>query len=84
MRPSTVVAVGPKRMVPSPTPVGWEQEPNMVGIFSALRTKAKAPHMASSTLARGSSATFFLMDRNPATTKGTHTAIQPKAHGTGR
>ena len=84
MRPSTVVAVGPKRMAPSPTPVGWEQEPNTEGIFRALRTKAKAPHMASSTLARGSRAVFFLMDRKPVTTKGMHTAIQPKAQGAGR
>ena len=56
----------------------------MEGIFNALRTKAKAPHMASSTLARGFNATFFLMDKKPATTKGTQTAIQPKAQGTGR
>ena len=53
MSPSTVVAVGPKRMAPSPTPVGCEQEPVAEGSLRAESTKAKAPHMASSTLARG-------------------------------
>ena len=64
--------------------MGWEQEPVTEGIFSAERTKAKAPHMASRTLALGLRSTFFRMDRKPATTKGTQTAIQPKAQVLGR
>ena len=47
MSPITAMAVGPNRMAPSPTPVGWEQLPVTEGIFSADSTKAKAPHMAS-------------------------------------
>lgn len=79
-----MVAVGPKRMAPSPTPVGWEQEPNMVGIFSALRTKAKAPHIASSTLARGSSATLLLDGQESRYHEGTHTAIPAEGPGDGK
>ena len=83
MRPSTVITRGPNRIAPRPTPVGWEQEPDTEGIFRADSTKAKAPHMASRILARGAWSIFFLMEKKPATRKGTHTAPQPMAQFTG-
>ena len=83
MRPRTVVAVGPKRMAPRPTPVGWEQLPLKEGSFSALSTKAKAPHMARRILALGAASTRLRMERKPAATKGRHTTPQPMAQGTG-
>jgi len=82
--PSTAMVMGPNRMAPSPTPVGWEQEPSKEGIFSAESTKANAPHIANRILALGAWATFFWMERKPATTKGTHTTPQPAAQPTGR
>ena len=56
----------------------------MEGIFSAESTKANAPHIANRILALGAWATFFWMERKPATTKGTHTTPQPAAQPTGR
>ena len=82
--PSTAMVMGPNRMAPRPTPVGWEQEPLKEGSFRAESTKAKAPHMARRILARGASSTFLLMDRKPAATKGTHTAPHTTHQPAGR
>ena len=75
---------GPNRIAPRPTPVGWEQEPLKEGIFRADSTKAKAPHMASRILALGAASMRFLMEKKPATTKGTHTAPHSRHQFTGR
>ena len=40
MMPSTAMGGAPKRTAPRPVPVGWLEEPETLGIFSAERTKA--------------------------------------------
>src|SRR5665647_364419 len=68
--PNTVIAVGPKRIVPRPTPVGWELLPVTEGIFKADKTKAKAPAIPSNIFKLGWRVTVLLMDRTPAITNG--------------
>src|SRR5690606_23609001 len=41
--PITLITNGPNKIVPRPTPVGWEQLPVTDGIFNADNTKVKAP-----------------------------------------
>src|SRR5687768_17797504 len=74
--PRMVMAVGPKRMAPRATPVGWEQEPVTEGILRAERTKEKAPDMPRVSLVWGLRATCLEMERIPRTMKGAERANQ--------
>ena len=75
--PSNAITDGPNTMAPKPVPVGCEHDPVTLGIFSAERTKAKAPAAASVRRACGRSATIFFTFKAPTTTNGAETANQP-------
>ena len=73
IRPSTLVAAGPKRMALRPVPVMWEQLPVTEGIFSEEITNTKAPQRASSRRFWFCSPTFRRICPTPTTRKGRQT-----------
>ena len=68
--PRMDTALGPNRIAPRPVPVMCEHEPVTDGILSDEITKINAPAMATSVIARRSCATVRLMEKYPASRKG--------------
>ena len=74
--PSTLTALGQKRIAASPVPVMCEQEPVTEGILSEDSTKTKAPDIAKSVIVFLSFAIVFLIDKYPATKNGSEITLQ--------
>ena len=79
MPPKTLNSAGPKRIVPSPLPQGWLQEPVTLGILRELSTKQKAVEMPSRSRDWGLAATTFLMPMKPTIQNGMATANRDDA-----
>src|SRR3954453_13130447 len=84
INPTTVIAKGPNKIVPRPTPVGCEELPVTEGIFKADKTKAKAPERPSIILVSGFSLTPLRNERKPRIRNGRVTAHQKIVHSIGK
>jgi len=80
MHPRTLIAQGPNKTAPRPTPVGWEQLPVTDGIFKAERTKANAPASPSIILRDGLCLIVLWIDQSPTIKNGRVRANQNTHH----
>ena len=80
----TLIANGPNKTVPRPTPVGCEQLPVTEGIFKADRTKANAPDSPRIIFVSGFSSIVLRIERNPKIINGTEITHQKIAHSIGK